>query len=59
MNPEVWNDNVGKAILMKNNPEYYNDPVCRFGVFKGVETSAYVDKVLGLYDYYRSNIKKE
>lgn len=59
MNPEVWDNNVGKAILMKNNPEYYNDPVCRFGVFKGVETSAYVDKVLGLYNYYSSNIKKE
>lgn len=59
MNPEVWDNNVGKAILMKNNPEYYNDPVCRFGVFKGIETSTYVDKVLGLYDYYRSNIKEK
>lgn len=59
MDPEIWEGNVGKAILMKSNPEYYNDPVCRFGVFKGVETSAYVDKVLGLYNYYKNNIKEK
>lgn len=49
LNPAVWSGNVEKALLMKSNPEYYNDPVCRYGYFRGRQTVNYVASV---YDYY-------
>lgn len=48
-NPEKWDDNVEAALLMKSNPEYYNDPVCRAGYFGGRQTTAYVRNVFDLY----------
>lgn len=49
-NPQVWTDNVETALLMKANPEYYSDPVCRAGYFRGRETVAYVRDVMRLYE---------
>lgn len=57
--PQVWFDNVAEALKLKNLPEYYNDPVCRCGYFKGKETLAYVVKVLELYQFYKQNMPKE
>ena len=57
MNPEVWDNNVGKAILMKNNPEYYNDPVCKHGYLRGSETFAYVSEIMKRYEYYQKKAK--
>lgn len=48
--PEVWDGNVEKAILMKMNPKYYNDPVVRYGYCRGTETVAYVRQI---GDFYR------
>ena len=44
-NPDIW-ESVEKFILLKRNPEYYNDPVCKAGYFRGTETIAYVKNVL-------------
>lgn len=55
-NPEVWEGNVKETILLKSNPEYFNDEVCRFGYFKGRQTVTYVAKVLDIYQLYRSKI---
>ncbi|MCQ2287781.1 MAG: transglycosylase SLT domain-containing protein [Muribaculaceae bacterium] len=44
-NPQVWEGNVEEAILWKSSPQYYNDPVCRFGYCRGRETVNYVIKV--------------
>lgn len=55
-NPQVWEGNVEQALLMKANPEYYSDPVCRNGYFGGRHTVAYVRKVSGLYDRFRQKI---
>ena len=49
MNPKVWHGNVAEAVLMKTKPEYYNDPVCKYGYFKGVQTYEYVNKVMDFY----------
>ncbi len=49
-NPQVWSGNVEEALLMKANPEYYNDPVCKFGYFRGRQTTQYVIKVLDFYE---------
>lgn len=45
-NPDIWYDNVRTYVLLKSNPEYYNDPVCKNGYFRGTETTKYVDDVL-------------
>ena len=49
-NPQVWDGNVADALLMKSKPEYYNDPVCKYGYFRGKETTAYVRKVMDFYN---------
>ena len=49
-NPHVWEGNVESALLMKANPEYYSDPVCRAGYFRGKETVAYVREVMNFYN---------
>lgn len=55
--PQKWDGNVAEYILLKSNPEYFNDEVCRFGYFRGRETYSYVNKVLNLYEYYKGKIK--
>lgn len=44
-NPQVWYANVSDALLMKANPEYYNDEVCKYGYFRGRQTVNYVVEV--------------
>lgn len=48
-NPQVWDNNVADCLLLKANPEYYNDPVCKFGYFRGRQTTIYVDQVTAFY----------
>lgn len=55
--PEVWTNSVDEYILLKSNPEYYTDSVCRFGYFRGKETYNYVIEVLQRYEYYKSKVK--
>ncbi|MDE6154685.1 MAG: transglycosylase SLT domain-containing protein, partial [Muribaculaceae bacterium] len=47
--PQVWDDNVAECLLLKANPEYYNDPVCKFGYFRGRQTTTYVNHVMAFY----------
>ena len=35
----IWNGGVREFILLKSNPEYYNDDVVRNGYLRGRETS--------------------
>lgn len=48
-NPQVWYANVSDALLMKANPEYYNDEVCKYGYFRGRQTVNYVVEVERCY----------
>ncbi|MEG1998593.1 MAG: transglycosylase SLT domain-containing protein, partial [Bacteroidales bacterium] len=57
-NPLVWDKNVAETILMKSKPEYFNDPVCKCGYFKGRETTDYVVRVIELFKYYKLNMNK-
>ena len=56
--PKVWNNNVQEALLMKANPQFYNDSVCRNGYFRGRQTVNYVANVSHYYSLYCSKIKK-
>ncbi|MDE6653395.1 MAG: transglycosylase SLT domain-containing protein, partial [Muribaculaceae bacterium] len=42
LDPQVWDDNVEKAMLMKMNRRYYRDPVVKYGYSRGRETVDYV-----------------
>ncbi len=55
--PKIWTNNVDEYILLKSNPEYYTDSVCKFGYFRGKETYNYVKEVLARYEYYKSKVK--
>lgn len=55
-NPQMWYGEVEEAMLMKSNPAYYNDEVCRFGYFRGRQTTTYVREVMSLYHYYCEKI---
>ena len=54
--PRKWHDNVEEYLLKKSNPQYYLDPVVKYGYCRGTETVNYVDQVLDRYDHYRNLI---
>ena len=55
-NPAVWHGNVEDALLMKADPQYYNDPVCKYGYFRGRQTVTYVREVSEFYARCRKHI---
>jgi membrane-bound lytic murein transglycosylase F len=56
-NPGIWENNVEECLKLKQLPEYYNDPVCKYGYFRGNETFLYVRAVVERWQYYREKIK--
>lgn len=44
--PNIWEGNVKKFLELKNNPDYFNDPVVKCGYFRSGETVNYVSSVL-------------
>ncbi len=51
-NPYVWFGNVDIFLMKKSDPEFYNDPVVKYGRFRGKETFAYVRNTLETYNKY-------
>ncbi len=56
--PDKWEDNVARFLLSKADPQYYKDPVVKFGFCKGKETYRYVTEVLERYEHYRNIVNK-
>lgn len=54
-----WYDNVEKFILLKSNEEYYTDPVCKNGYFRGAETHSFVRDVMERYQIYKDKIPEK
>ena len=57
-NPDVW-DSVEKYVKLKSKPEYYNDPVCRSGYFRGTETMRYVRQVIANRKEFEENFPEK
>lgn len=57
MDKYVWNDNVEKYVLLKSNEEYFNDPVCKNGYFRGIETYNFVRDIGMRFNTYKEKIK--
>lgn len=56
-NKFVWDNNVDDYILLKSNEEYFTDPVCKNGYFRGIETYNFVRDITARYDTYKKKIK--
>lgn len=52
-----WKDNVENFILLKSNEEYFTDPVCKNGYFRGIETYNFVKEIKNRHEYYSKKIK--
>lgn len=52
--PAIWFDHVEFYLLEKSKPEFYNDPVVKYGRVKGTETKQFVREVLEKYDHYKT-----
>ena len=42
---------------LKSNQEYFNDPVCKNGYFRGIETYNFVRDIMSRYESYKKKIK--
>ncbi|MGN0282798.1 MAG: transglycosylase SLT domain-containing protein [Prevotella sp.] len=51
-NPHSWND-VSGYVLKLSNPEFYRDPVVKYGYMRGSETEDYVRKIRQRWDSYK------
>lgn len=56
-NKLVWKNNVENFILLKSNEEYFTDPVCKNGYFRGIETFNFVRDITSRYEGYKKKIK--
>lgn len=56
-NKFVWKDNVENFILLKSNEEYFTDPVCKNGYFRGIETYNFVRDITARFEQYKKKIK--
>lgn len=56
-NKYIWRDNVENFILLKSNEEYFTDPVCKNGYFRGIETYNFVRDITTRFDQYKKKIK--
>lgn len=56
-NKYVWDNSVDNYILLKSNEEYFNDPVCKNGYFRGLETYNFVKEVMSRGEVYKKKIK--
>lgn len=55
--PYRWDNHVAEYVRLKNDPEFYNDTVCKHGYLRGSETFTYVEEVLERYRYYKEKTK--
>lgn len=56
-NKYVWKNNVENFILLKSNEEYFTDPVCKNGYFRGIETYNFVREIVERYESYKKKIQ--
>lgn len=51
-NQYSWSD-VSRYILLLSSPQYYRDPVVKYGYMRGTETADYVERILQRWASYR------
>ncbi|RUT77757.1 transglycosylase SLT domain-containing protein [Ancylomarina longa] len=53
-NPDKWTGSVDYYLLNKSKPEFFNDPVVKYGYCRGREPYQYVRKILDRYQHYQN-----
>lgn len=56
LDPEKWDGNVEKALMMKMNPKIYRSDDVRYGYCRATETVSYVKKITNFYNQARREI---
>jgi membrane-bound lytic murein transglycosylase F len=56
--PNIWDDNVEDYILKLASPQFYNDPLVRYGFVRGREPYLYVKEIFLRYEHYRQFIAR-
>jgi membrane-bound lytic murein transglycosylase F len=52
--PGKWEGNVETFLAKKSEPEYYQDPVVKFGYYKGIQSVNFVNQILSRYEHYKN-----
>jgi membrane-bound lytic murein transglycosylase F len=55
--PNIWMGSVEEWLLKKSDPDFYSDPVVKYGYARGMETYNYVREILERYEHYKNIIK--
>lgn len=55
-NPQRWAD-VAEYVLKLSQPQYYKDPVVKYGYMRGQETAGYVESINSRWAQYRGMAK--
>ncbi|MRT94514.1 transporter substrate-binding domain-containing protein [Ancylomarina sp. 16SWW S1-10-2] len=55
-NPDLWKGSVDYYLLNKSKPEFYKDPVVKYGYCRGKEPYNYVRKILSIYNHYENTV---
>ncbi len=55
--PNIWMGSVEEWLLKKSDPDFYSDPVVKYGYARGIETYNYVREILERYEHYKNIIK--
>jgi membrane-bound lytic murein transglycosylase F len=53
-NPHIWFNQVEYFLLKKSDPDFYNDPVVKYGYYRGKETVKYVQSTLLTFEKYKN-----
>jgi membrane-bound lytic murein transglycosylase F len=53
---KVWDGNVERYLRLKRLEQYYTDPVCKNGYFRGKETVNYVRDVISRWEIYKKSL---
>ncbi|GAA5025481.1 lytic transglycosylase F [Marivirga lumbricoides] len=56
--PDVWEGNVAKYLLLKSKLKYYTDPVVKYGYCRGSEPVNYVEEIFERFKQYKQLLKK-
>ena len=57
-NAQRWDD-VAEYVLKLSSPQYYNDPVVKYGYMRGSETANYVERIRARWAQYRGAAHSE
>jgi len=53
-NPHIWYNQVEYFLLKKSEPAFYNDPVVKYGYYRGNVTVKYVRRTLNTFEKYKN-----